>query len=97
MAQYHRQVRRRDQLACAERRVRHVRQVRLEVGDVVLLGEGDNRSTHRGRDVLVHRVLLLRLQRRVEQLLRVRHAQRLKQTLLDLTLVVQLRQCGGAL
>ena len=64
---------------------------------MVLLREGDDRSAHRGRDVLVHRVLLLRLQRWVEQFLRVRHAQRVKQTLFDLTLVVQLRQRSGAL
>ena len=64
---------------------------------MVLLGERDDRSAHCGCDVLVDCVLLLRLQRWVEQLLRVRHAQRVKQTLLDLTQVVQLRQCGGAL
>ena len=97
MLQHHRQVRRRDELAAAERGVRHVRKVRLEVSDVVLLGEGDNRSAHRGRDVLVHRVLRRRLQRRDQQVVRVRDAQRLKQTLLDLALVVQLRQRSGAL
>ena len=97
VAEHDRQVGRSDELACAERWVRHVRQVRLEVGDVVLLREGDDRSAHCGRDVLVDRVLLLRLKRWVEQLLRVRYAQRLKQTLLNLAQVVQLRQCGGAL
>jgi hypothetical protein len=34
------------------------------VGDVVLLREGDDRSAHGSRDVLVDRVLLLRLHRR---------------------------------
>ena len=97
VAHYPRQVRRRDELAATERWAHHVRKVRLEVGDVVLLRKRDDRSAQRGRDVLVDCVLLRWLQCWVEQLLRVRHAQCLKQTLLDLTLVVQLRQCGGAL
>ena len=92
----HRQVLRRDQLAAAQRRAGHVREVRLEVRDVVLLRERDDGLAHGGRDVLVDGVLLLRLKRRRQQLLVVRDAERLEQPLLDLALVVQLRHRGGA-
>ena len=88
---------RRDERAHAQRRRHQVGEVRLEVGDVVLLGEGDNRAAHGRRHVLVDGVLLPRLHRRVEQLLGVGDLERLEDALLDLALVVQLRHRGRAL
>ena len=97
VVQHHRQVRRRDQRVHAQRRRQHVGEVRLEVRDVILLWEGHDRPAHRRRHVLVHRVLLLRLHRRVQQLLGVRDLERVEDALLDLAQVVQLRQLRGAL
>ena len=92
-----RDVHRREDRVRSEHRVGQVADVRLQVGEVVLLGESRDWSAKRGGDVLVHRVLLGRLHGRVEQILGVRHLQRLKQTLLDLAQVVELRQGGRAL
>ena len=97
MVQHHRQIRRRDQGVRAQSRRHHVGEVRLQVRDVILLREGHDRPAHRRGHVLVDGVLLLRLHRRVEQLLRVRDLQRVEQALFDFAQVVQLRHGGSAL
>ena len=77
---------------CAEHRVHHEAEVRLDVRDVVLLREGHDWAAQCGRDVFVHGVLLLGLDGWVEQAVIVGDLQRGEDALLDLALVVQLRQ-----
>ena len=88
---------RREDRVGPEHRVQQVADVRLQVGDVVLLRERRDRPPQRRGDVLVDRVLLRRLERRVEQLLGLGDFQRLEDAFLDLAQVVQLRKGGGAL
>ena len=97
VVQHHRDVGRSDQRVHAERRVLQVREVRLQVGDVVLLGERQHRAAKAGGDVLVHRVLFLRLNGRGQQFLGVRDFQRVEDALLNLTQVVELRHGLSAL
>ena len=88
---------RREDWVHAEGRRHHVRHVRLQVSQMVLVRECRDRSTERRRDVLVHCVLLARLHCGVEQILGVRHLQRLEDTLLDLAHVVHAGDGGRAL
>ena len=91
---------RRDELrghehAAAQQGALQVADVRLDVREVVLLGEGRDGAAQRGCHVLVDGVLLLGLHGRGQQLLPVGHLERLKQPLLDLARVVERVACGA--
>ena len=89
---------RRDGRVLAEDGAHQEVQVDLDVRDVVLVGEGDDRPAHGRGDVLVHRVHALGLGlRQQEPLGRVGDLALLEDHLLDLAQVVQLRHRGGAL
>ena len=61
VVQHGRDVGRRDERVHAQRRVHQVAQVRLEVGDVVLLREGHDGLAQRRLDVLGHGILGVRV------------------------------------
>ena len=97
VVQDRRDVDRREDRVRAEHRVHQILDVRLEVGQVVLLWEGRHWAAERGGHVLVDGILLGRLHGRVEQLIRVGDLERLEDALLDLADVVQARDGRRAL
>ena len=86
-----------DQFAHTQSRIDQIGEVGLQVGEVILLREGHNRTTHRRGDVLVHRVLHLGRHFGVQKVLAVLNLQHFEDALLDLALIIHPRNGSSPL